>query len=276
MIDAMLAQIKRHPEHLELATTAADIREIADRDKVAMLFGIEGGEAIESNLQTLQSFYRRGVRYLTLTWNNANSWADSCYEDPHGGLTEFGRAVVKEMNRLGMMIDISHVSDQTFEQVLALSSAPVIASHSSARALVDHPRNLSDEMLRAIAENGGVVMVNFQSVFIDPAKKPPWQLVWSVVSNLGWPETPLSMAIDHIDHIQKVAGVDHVGIGSDFANAPMVMPSDFKDVSQFGNITYELLKRGYSDEEVKKILGGNLLRVMESVEQRSSQLSKVP
>lgn len=265
MIEAVLEQVRRHPEHLELATTAADVRRIAAQERIAALLGIEGGHAIENDLGTLREFAEMGVRYMTLTWNNANDWADSCYEHPHGGLTGFGREVVREMNRLGVMVDISHVSDATFFDALATTRAPVIASHSSSRALADHPRNLSDEMLRAVAENGGVVMVNFQDLFVDPAKIPTWRAVTFAIRHVGWPRTPLSLVVDHIEHVIRVAGIDHVGLGSDFAGTRF-MPEGLEDVAGFPRITVELARRGYTDEEIRKVLGANVLRVMARAE----------
>jgi membrane dipeptidase len=273
MIDAVYEQVRRHEDELELATSAADVRRIAAQGKIAALMGLEGGHAIENDLLNLREFADLGIRYMTLTWNNANNWADSCYEHPHGGLTGFGRTVVREMNRLGVMVDISHVSDETFFDVLDVSHAPVIASHSSSRALANHPRNMSDEMLRAVARNGGVVMVNFQDVFIDPAKTPPWRAVTHAVRQLGWSDTPLAILIDHIDHIAGVAGVDHVGLGSDFAGT-FLMPQGIKDVSGFPNITFELIKRGYSEADIRKILGENVLRVMSEVESMSRSLRR--
>lgn len=265
MIEAVYEQLRRYPDELELAISAADVRRIAAAGRIAALMGLEGGHAIEDDLENLREFADLGVRYMTLTWNNANSWADSCYEHPHGGLTDFGRAVVREMNRLGVMVDISHVSDETFFDAIEVTQAPVIASHSSSRALADHPRNMSDEMLRAVARNGGVVLVNFQDVFIDPAKTPPWGALTFALRHVGWPDTPLTVLIDHIAHIAEVAGTDHVGLGSDFAGT-FLMPEGIKDVSDFPNITLELLERGYSGEKIRKILGENMLRVMSDVE----------
>ncbi len=264
MIEALLEQTRRHGG-LELAATAADVRRIASEGRIAVLMGLEGGHAIEDDLAHLRRFHELGVRYMTLTWSNANSWADSCYEEPHGGLTDFGREVVREMNRLGMLVDISHVSDRAFYAALEVTEAPVMASHSAARALVDHPRNMTDEMLRAVARNGGVVMVNLQDTFVDPAKAGYVKGAWHYVRNLGWKRTPLAMAIDHIDHVVEVAGIDHTGLGSDFAGT-VFMPEDLEDVSKFPNVTLELLRRGYGEEEIRKILGGNALRVMEEAE----------
>jgi len=265
MIDALRAQVDRHPDSLELATSAGDVRRIAGSGRIAALMGLEGGHAIEDDLEQLRDFYRRGIRYMTLTWNNANSWADSCYEEPHGGLTELGHGVVREMNRLGMLVDISHVSDATFWDTLETSRAPVIASHSSVRSIADHPRNLSDEMLRGIARNGGVVMINFQDMFLDPAKSGTGKALWTLVRHLGWPDTPFELIADHIDHAIDVAGADHVGLGSDFAGG-FNMPAQMKDVADFPNLTTELLRRGHPPETIRKILGENTLRVMAEAE----------
>lgn len=294
MISVVYDQVRRHPE-LEMARTAADIRRIAAKGKIASLMGIEGGHAIEDSLHALRMFYRMGVRYMTLTHTNTNDWADSegDVNNPkvkhHNGLTDFGREVVREMNRLGMMIDISHVADKTFYDVISVTHAPVIASHSSARALAPHTRNMTDDMLRAVAKNGGVVMVNFYNGFVDPRKaanalrerglqdelnqKYPGNAQrvqeelrrWREANNPG--KTSLSMLIDHFDHIIKVAGIDHVGIGADFDGIPLDgAPEGMEDVSKMVNITLELMKRGYTDADIKKVLGENLLRVMTEAE----------
>ncbi|PYI88993.1 MAG: membrane dipeptidase [Verrucomicrobia bacterium] len=260
MIGVVLDQVDRYSDTLEMARTASDIRRIARKGKIAALMGIEGGHAIEDSLPALRNFYRLGVRYMTLTHVNSNDWADSeaDHNDPtvkhHNGLTEFGREVVCEMNRLGMMVDISHVADKTFYDVIAVTRAPVIASHSSARALANHPRNMSDDMLRALAKNGGVVMVNFYDGFLDTRKtelalrtramdkefarqfpNDPKRANaevdrWYLANSPG--KTPLSVLIDHIDHIAKVAGIDHVGLGSDFDGAP-AFPEGMEDISKF-------------------------------------------
>ena len=300
-IDVVLEQVRRHPESLEAASSAADIRRIAKSGKIAALMGIEGGHAIEDSLHTLRMFYKLGVRYMTLTHTNTNDWADSEGDinnssvQHHNGLTDFGRDVVREMNRIGMMVDISHVADKTFYDVIATTRAPVIASHSSARAIANHPRNMSDDMLRAIARNGGVVMVNFYDGFLDPrkaelalrsrtmedelkAKYPadPKRVqeeidAWRKASDPG--KTPLSVLMDHVDHIVKMAGVDHIGIGSDFDGVPLTgLPEGMEDISKLPTITYELMKRGYSDADKKKILGENLLRVMSAVERVASDM----
>ena len=270
--------------------------------------GIEGGHSIEDSLALLRDYYALGVRYMTLTWSNSNGWADSSGDIndpsvPHTkeGLSEFGKDVVYEMNRLGMMVDISHVSDRTFYRTLIISRAPVIASHSGARALCDAPRNMTDDMLRAVANNGGVVQVNFYSAFVsqayrnaqqamqpevdkavqelkDKAKAEGKEVNYEDISNLERqyadkiPRPPLSMLIDQIDHIAKVAGVDHVGLGSDFDGVSGQTPEGIDSPADIPKITAALLDRGYSAEDCRKILGGNLLRVFREVEAVSKQL----
>jgi membrane dipeptidase len=293
--DTIRAFVRRHPAELLFATTAADVRRAKAEGKVAILIGVEGGHAIENSLQNLEELYRRGARYMTLTWNNGNDWAGSSIGvdgTRTGGLTDFGRQVVRRMNELGMLVDISHVSDSTFFDAVAASTAPVIASHSSARALNDHPRNLSDEQLRAVARDGGVVNVNFYSRFIDPTVRAAMDSVdrqWeaaraeamqapgadtAAVARIyderhremyaALRQTPLSVLVDHIDHIAKVAGVDHVGLGSDF-DGVSALPAGMEDVTALARIAQALLDRGYSESDVQKILGGNMLRVMEQV-----------
>lgn len=298
LIDAVTEAVRRNPDSLEMATTAADIRRISKSGRIAALMGIEGGHAIEDSLPLLRQFYRLGVRYMTLTHSNTNNWADSSGDidnpavEHHNGLTDFGRKVVAEMNRLGMMVDVSHVSDKTFYDVIAVSNAPVIASHSSARALAAAGRNMSDDMLRAIARNGGVVQVNFGGWFLDDSAGPVMKLLRPKFEELvkqfpndpdrreeesrkivaaGLPKIPLSKLIDHIDHIAKIAGVDHVGLGSDYDGVSGYLPQGAEDISKLPNITYELLKRGYAENDVKKILGENFLRVMESVERAAGR-----
>jgi membrane dipeptidase len=267
MIAALEEQLRRHPGDLEAARTADDVRHIAAAGRIAALMGLEGGHAIENDLSNLQMFYNRGVRYMTLTWNNTNDWADSSRDLPrHNGLTDLGKRVVAEMNELGMIVDVSHVSDKTFWDVIETTKVPVIASHSAARSLADHPRNMSDDMLRAVGRNGGVVMVNFGDLFIDPEKASNWKIAVFALRHLGWPRTPLSVLIDHIDHVARVAGVDHVGLGSDFDGMPF-FPAGIEDVSGYLNITVELLRRGYSEEDVRKILGENALRVLSDAEE---------
>ena len=301
MIDAVYRAIERHPNDLMLATSVADIRRAKRSNKIAALMGIEGGHAIENSLPTLREFYRLGVRYMTLTWNNTNDWADAGRgEKKHGGLSDYGREVVREMNRLGMLVDVSHVSDDTMRDALDVSKAPIIASHSSARALSNVPRNIPDDLLKRIAKNGGVVQVNFYSEFVDEKTVGPQSAERSKrlkaqqdalnakykddPERLGeesdkleaanpLPPLPISKLIDHIDHIVKVAGIDHVGLGADFDGAND-MPEGAQDVSMLPNITYELLKRGYSEQDIRKILGENFLRVFAEAERVSRSMSK--
>lgn len=301
MIDSVYRAVERHPNDLMFATSVADIRRAKRQRKIAALMGIEGGHAIENSLPTLREFYRLGVRYMTLTWNNTNDWADAGRgEQKHNGLTEFGREVVREMNRLGMLIDVSHVSDKTMSDALDVSKAPIIASHSSARALSNVPRNIPDDLLRKIASNGGVVHVNFYTGFVDTNtvtpqsrerenrlkaqqdalnekfKNDPERLAEEgdkLDASQPLPPLPISKLMDHFDHIVKVAGIDHVGIGADFDGA-VDMPQNAEDVSTLPNITYELLKRGYSERDILKILGENTLRVMAAAERVSRSMSK--
>jgi membrane dipeptidase len=267
MIDALLEQVRRHPE-LELATSADEVRRIAGEGRIAALMGLEGGHAIEDSLDTLRHFHALGVRYMTLTWSFSHTWADSSgdADDPdaphHGGLTEFGREVVREMNRLGMLVDVSHVSDETFWDAIATTRAPVIASHSSCRALAPHPRNLTDDMLRAVAENGGVVMVNFGGLFLDPRKVGTWNHLKKRLRHGLRLSTTLAMLADHVEHVARVAGVDHVGLGSDF-DGTLFFPDGMQSVADFPNLTVELARRGWSDADLRKLLGENVLRVLE-------------
>jgi membrane dipeptidase len=299
MIDSVYRAVERDPRDLMFATSVADIRRAKAQNKIACLMGIEGGHAIENSLPTLREFYRLGVRYMTLTWNNANDWADSNREQKHNGLTGFGKDVVREMNRLGMLVDVSHVGDKTMSDVLDISRAPIIASHSSARALSNVPRNIPDDLLKRIAKNGGVVQVNFYSLFVDAVTVSPQNAERNQrlkaqqdaldqkykddperLSEEGdkleaanpLPPLPISKLIDHIDHIVKVAGIDHVGIGADFDGAND-MPEGARDVSMLPNITYELLKRGYSEADIRKILGENFLRVFARAEAVARRMS---
>jgi membrane dipeptidase len=262
MIDALLEQIRRHPDRLELATSAAEVRRIAAQGRIAALMGLEGGHAIENDLAVLRAFHARGVRYMTLTWSNSNDWADSSGDEPrHGGLTDFGRDVVREMNRLGMLVDVSHVSDDTFWGVLEVATRPVTASHSSARALVDVPRNMSGDMLRAVGQNGGVVMVNFGGTFIDAGKVGVGNVLWDALVHLGPSPVPIARLLDQIEHVALVAGVDHVGLGSDF-DGTLFMPEGLSDVAGFPAITAGLLARGWPEADLRKLLGENTLRVL--------------
>jgi membrane dipeptidase len=301
MIDSVYRAVERHPRDLMFATSVADIRRAKRTGKVAALMGIEGGHAIEDSLPALREFYRLGVRYMTLTWNNTNNWADAGRgEKKHNGLSDFGKDVVREMNRLGMLVDVSHVSDKTMSDALDISKAPIIASHSSARALSDVPRNIPDDLLKRIAKNGGVVQVNFYTVFVDAKTVAPQSAERDrrlkaqqdaidekykndperraeesdkLEAAHPLPPLPISKLIDHIDHIVKVAGIDHVGIGADFDGAND-MPEGAQDVSMLPNITYELLKRGYSERDIRKILGENFLRAFAEAERVARTMSK--
>jgi membrane dipeptidase len=277
MIEALRSQVRRYPDVIEFAYTVSDVERIVSEGRLAALMGLEGGHAIEDDLENLLHFHEQGIRYMTLTHNCSHGWAGSS-SDSHDsgvvdlGLSAFGREAVREMNSLGMIVDVSHVSDDTFWDVLEVTRAPIMASHSSARALADHPRNLTDEMLRAVADNGGVVMINFSTLYLDREKIPAWKVFsgWHWFTHPSGPETPLSMLVDHIDHLANVAGIDHVGLGSDFDGVP-TLPEGLKDVGDFPNITVELVRRGYSDEDVRKVLGGNVLRVLDAVESVSAQ-----
>jgi membrane dipeptidase len=307
LIDSVYEQAERHPDRMMMAFSVADIERAHGEHKLAALMGIEGGHSIENDLRLLRDYYRLGVRYMTLSWSNTNEWADSSgdVDDPkvphHNGLTDFGRQVVQEMNRLGMMVDISHVADKTFWDVIAITKAPVIASHSSARALVDAPRNMTDDMLRAVGKNGGVVQVNFFSGFVDEdyrkameaqAKEQAAAVLKHVDSlkaegkpvtymeiervQREWmakiPRPPLKSLIDHIDHIAKIAGMDHVGLGSDFDGVSGATPQGMDSAADLPKITQALLDRGYSADNIRKILGGNLLRVFRQVESLSREM----
>jgi membrane dipeptidase len=308
LIDSVYAQTERHPDRMMMCFSVDDIQRTHEQHKLAALMGIEGGHSIESDLSVLRDFYRLGVRYMTLTWSNTNEWADSSGDIEssnvvhHNGLTEFGRGVVLEMNRLGMMVDVSHVSDKTFWDVITVSKAPIIASHSSSRALVDVSRNLSDDMLRAVAHNGGVVNVAFASSFVDNdfhreaypqhlrmlaavdeynAKRRAASLPISAEDTqrfqLEWlgknkiPRPPLKSLIDHIDHVARVAGIDHVGLGSD-SNGVDFLPADMDSSADLPKIRQALLDRHYRPDDVQKIMGANMLRVFLAVERVSREI----
>ena len=294
-IDSVHEMIRRHPGTLMLATTAEDIREAARQGKIACLMGIEGGHMIEDDLATLRTYYRLGARYMTLTHSFNTSWADSAgtqlvVESEHDGLTDFGREIVLEMNRLGMMVDVSHVADSTFWDVMETSKAPAIASHSSVRALADHRRNMTDDMIEAMASRGGVIQINFYPGYIDPAKvrsskkllpelreiserfsddpekaSEARRKLFSKNAARSGIETPASMVVDHIEHVIDLVGDDFVGLGADWDGVPE-MPEGLEDVSKVPYITLELLRRGHDEATIKKVLGGNVLRLMEEVE----------
>lgn len=285
-IDIARRMIERYPESLQLATTVAQIRAAHREGRIASLLGMEGGHAIESSLGALRAYYDLGVRYMTLTHNVHTDWADSAALPPvHGGLTPFGEQVVQEMNRLGMLVDLSHGSEGTMDDALRVSKAPVIFSHSSARALCDVPRNVPDAILRRLKQNGGVVMVTFVAGFIDPAigavqvpamqevarraagKSPEERarIAQEVMSKLKVPPTTIAKVADHIEHIRRVAGVEHVGIGGDF-DGNTLWPEGLSDVSMYPNLFAELIRRGWTDQELTLLAGENLLRAMSKAE----------
>lgn len=267
MIDTVRHDIvARYPKDFAFAGSVDDILAARKNGKLAALMGIEGGHAIEDDLRLLRSFYALGVRYMTLTHSNNNNWADSSGAIPrHQGLTAFGRQVIAEMNRLGMIVDISHVADKTFSDVLAVTTAPVFASHSSCRAISRIPRNMSDDMIRALAKNGGVIHINFGCEFLS--QKSADTSSWTGPKGYKGKTVPAALAdvVAHIDHAVKVAGIDHVGIGSDFDGVGCV-PTGLEDVSKFPSLTRALLEKGYSPEDIGKIYGGNFLRLMRAVE----------
>jgi len=297
-IDIVHRMIARYPDDFELATTADDVQRIFGAGRVASLIGMEGGHAIDSSLGALRMFARLGARYMTLTHSKNVPWADSATDTPeHGGLTAFGEDVVREMNRLGMLVDLSHVSEDTMEDVLRVTRAPVIFSHSSARALCDHPRNVPDAILRQLPKNGGVVMVSFVPGFTTPEASAwdsaqeaeqarleglPAKDADTVKAGLAaWlaahprPKVTVAQVADHVDHVRKVAGIDHVAYGSDF-DGITAAPAGLEDVSRFPALTAELLRRGYTELEVKKVLGLNLLRVMRAAEAAARMAAAPP
>jgi membrane dipeptidase len=292
-IELARRMIERYPGRLELALTAADVEAAFRRGRIGSLLGMEGGHVIENSLGALRAFYRLGARYMTLTHNVTLDWADSAATPSrHGGLTRFGEEVVREMNRLGMLVDLSHVSPETMEDALRVSEAPVIFSHSSARALVDVPRNVPDAVLKQLARNGGVVMVTFVPAFVsadvarayearqkkiaertagitDAAEKE--RVEKEVRDATPMPTATLAQVADHLDHVRKVAGVDHVGIGSDFDGIDRG-PDGLEDVSRYPHLFAELARRGWTDEELKKLAGLNMLRAMRKAEEVARRL----
>ena len=308
MIDTVRTDIvDAHPNDFVFATTAADILRAHKQHKIAALMGIEGGHAIEDSLRPLRDFYALGVRYMTLTHFNTNSWADSQgdIDDPkvahHNGLTPFGKDVVREMNRLGMMVDISHTADKTFFDTLEVSSAPIIASHSSCRAVSDHTRNMTDDMIRALAAKGGTMQINFDCAYLsqrysdaskplmvelrprfreamkieDPAARDAAMEQLEAEANAKLPPATLADVVAQIDHAVQIGGIDHVGIGTDFDGVGCV-PAELSSYDKFPTLTRALLEKGYSATDIKKIYGGNLLRVMRAVEQRAKELRSTP
>lgn len=293
-ISIVKAMLERYPETFEFAGSVDDIERISAAGKIASLIGVEGGHSIENSLAVLRQLYVQGARYMTLTHSDTLDWADSATDEArHNGLSPFGEEVVREMNRLGMLVDISHVSVGTMKHALRITAAPVIFSHSSARAIADHPRNVPDDVLKLTASNGGVVMVNFYSGFVVPSaaerSKKAIPVLRALKEKYGndsekirlamrqWaqqnPIDPgtIHVVLDHIEHIAKVAGVDHVGIGSDFDGIDSV-PAQLEDVSTYPRITQGLLDRGYSEQDIHKMLGGNVLRVMRRAEAVAQEL----
>ena len=299
LIDSVNQQVARHPDQLVLATTAADVRRAHKQKKIALLMGVEGGTPIADDLRLLRLFYQLGVRYMTLTHGLANNWADSSTDEPkHNGLTDFGKEVVREMNRLGMLVDISHVSDKAFYDALEISQAPMIASHSSCRALCKHPRNMTDEMIKALAAKGGVIQINYHIGFLDQTYADAYEKIAPELRarmralaeqykdddhalsearealfkdyQAQLPKVSWERVVEHVDHAVRLVGPDHVGLGSDFDGA--TMPEGLNDVSYLPRLTQALLDRGYREKDIKKILGGNTLRVLEEAERVAARL----
>jgi membrane dipeptidase len=293
-IDALHEEVRRNPKDLEMASTADDIVRIRRAGKVAALLGLEGGQLISDSLPVLRDYYRLGIRYMTLTHFKTNDWADSGTDQAvHNGLSPFGREIVKEMNRLGMMVDISHVSDKTFYDAIETSRAPVIASHSSLRALCNIPRNMSDDMLRALAHNGGVIFINFNTAYLDEraaaaftrlhsardheiadmltlnrSNPRRWEMKRAIQQRYKaqLPAVDIGAVLRHIDHAAKTIGADYVGLGSDFDGVSGMVPDGMEDVSKYPALVKGLIDMGYSDADIRKVMGGNLLRVMRANE----------
>ncbi len=301
-IDLVRSLPDRYPGVFTLARTADDVRRAHAAGRIASMIGVEGGGQIDGSLSVLRAYAALGAGYLTLTHTRAIDWADSATDDPkHDGLTDFGRKVVLELNRLGMLVDLSHVSEKTMRDAIAVSKAPVMFSHSSARAIDDHPRNVSDAVLRLVARNGGVVMVNYAPAYVSDAYRrwsadaaaektrlnaPPYngldigQPDKAAADYATWlkahsaPRVTLAQVADHVDHIAKVAGVDHVGLGSDFDGVGETLPQGLGDVSTYPALLAELMRRGWSDADVAKVAGGNILRVMEGAERTRAAMAR--
>ncbi len=297
LIDVTKREAERHPKDLVTCTTAAEIRQAKKQGKICLLMGIEGGYAIENSLYALRNFYRLGVRYMTLTHNVTHDWADThvAGQQKHNGLTDFGKEVVREMNRLGILVDISHVSPKVMHDVLDISKAPLIASHSGARGVNDHTRNVPDDVLARLKQNGGVIMVVFYPSFLDErtnreenertaklrdqvaALREQYKTddaSFIAARRKLYEANPIYIAdykriVDHIDHIKKVAGIEHAGIGSDYDGVPFLNPP-MKGVEDLALVTYEMLRRGYTEKEIMMVLGGNMLRAMETAENVSA------
>ena len=297
-IDVVHRMVAKYPDTFQLALTADDVDRAFKAGKIASLIGMEGGHSINNSMATLRQMYAVGARYMTLTHTHNTDWADSATDKPeHHGLTPFGEAVVHEMNRLGMLVDLSHVSPETMAAALRVSKAPVIFSHSSARAICDHPRNVSDDILRQVTANGGVVMVNFYPNFLVPEGGKQATELYALQRTLEdahpgdmkaveagmneyrkshpLPKATVKLVADHVDHVKQVAGVDHVGIGSDFDGID-ITPEGLEDVSKYPALTAELLSRGWPDEDVKKFLGLNVLRAMRQAEAVAASMKNEP
>jgi membrane dipeptidase len=300
-IDLVRDIVARYPQDFALARTADDVRRIHRAGKIASMIGVEGGGQIDKSLSVLRAYHALGAGYLTLTHSRTIEWADSATDDPkHDGLTPFGEEVVHELNRLGMLVDLSHVSEGTMRDALRVSKAPVIFSHSSARALDDHPRDVSDDVLKLVAANGGVVMVNYAPAYVSDAYRhwsadrgaektrlnaPPFgglligQPDKAAAALADWdkahpaPPVTLAQVADHIEHIAKVAGVDHVGIGSDFDGVGNDLPKGLQDVTTYPALLAELMRRGWSDDDIRKVAGENVLRVMAAAEKVAAGMS---
>lgn len=303
-IDLVKAIVARYPKDFALARTAADVRRIHKSGRIASMIGVEGGGQIDGSLSVLRTYHDLGAGYLTLTHALTTDWADSATDDPkHDGLTEFGEAVVRELNRLGMLVDLSHVSEGSMRDALRVSKAPVIFSHSSARAVDDHPRNVSDEILKLVAANGGVVMVNFAPSYVSDARRrwsadraaektrynaPPFAGLFigepdkAEAALAKWekthpaPRVTLSEVADHIDHIAKVAGVDNVGLGGDYDGLGNDLPDGLANVGSYPALLAELMRRGWGDGDIAKLAGGNILRVMAAAEEVARDLAASP
>jgi membrane dipeptidase len=300
LIDETREQVRKHPQDLVLATTAEEVRHAHAQGKIAVLMGVEGGHMINNDLDNLRKFAALGVRYMTLTHTNDLDWAGSSGDSAkHIGLSSFGKDVVLEMNKLGVMVDISHVSDKTFWDTLEVSKAPIIASHSSCRAICDAPRNMTDDMIKALAAKGGVIQINYHIGFLSQAYRDASnksaelksrvaaadkaagedeaasirdgeKIAHQMIAEGKLPQVEWEAIVDHIDHAVKLVGADHVGLGSDFDGS--VMPRGMEDCSKLPKLTEAMMRRGYSDDDIRKILGGNTLRVMEAVERVSREM----
>jgi membrane dipeptidase len=303
-IDLVKSIVTRYPRDFALARTAADVLRIHKSGRIASMIGVEGGGQIDGSLSVLRTYHDLGAGYLTLTHILTTDWADSATDDPkHDGLTDFGEAVVRELNRLGMLVDLSHVSEASMRDALRVSKAPVIFSHSSARAIDDHPRNVSDDVLKLVAANGGVVMVNFAPSYVSEAYRrwsadlaaeksrvnaPPYGGLFigqpdkAAAAVAEWekthpaPRVTLTEVADHIDHITKVAGIDHVGLGADYDGLGNDLPEGLSNVGSYPALLAELMRRGWSDGDLAKLAGGNILRVMRAAEKVSVDLAANP